>query len=62
MTDCRHQTLDFVGEQKTDDGVNSYYTCKACGTLLVVTPSSKVIGVKGVQAVAHSNKGGLGES
>jgi len=56
MTDCKHQTLEFVGGQKTDEGVNTYYTCKACGTLLVVTPSSQVIGVKGVQSASHSKK------
>ena len=49
MTQCKHESLEFVGEQKTDDGVNSYYTCKACGELLVVTPTRKVIGIPAVQ-------------
>ena len=49
MPACKHVSLEFMGEQKTEEGVNSYYKCKACGTLLVVTPSRRVIGVPGVQ-------------
>lgn len=45
MSACKHDTLEHIGEQKTDDGVNSYYRCKACGTLLVLTPSRKVFGI-----------------
>lgn len=46
MPDCKHESLDFVGEQKTDDGVNTYYKCKACGMLLIMTPARKVIGIR----------------
>ena len=49
MASCRHETLDNVGDQRTDDCVNTYYKCKPCGDLLVVTPSRNVIGIKGVQ-------------
>ena len=49
MAACKHESLEFVGEQKTDDGVNSYYKCKSCGTMLILTPSRKVIGIPGVQ-------------
>ena len=49
MPSCRHESLEFVGDQKTDDGVNSYKRCKACGTLLIMTPSGKLIGVPGVK-------------
>lgn len=52
MPRCKHESLQYVGEQKTDAGVNSYYTCKKCGDLLVMTPSRKVIGIPGV----HSNQ------
>ena len=48
MPSCKHETLEFVGNQKTDDGVNAYYKCKACGTLLIMTPSRKVYGIPGV--------------
>ncbi|HKT22372.1 MAG TPA: hypothetical protein VJR06_07185 [Nitrososphaerales archaeon] len=47
MPGCKHESLEFVGEQKTDDGVNSYYRCKACDALLVVMPSQKVMGIPG---------------
>lgn len=50
MAACRHESLEHIGEQTTDDGVNSYYTCKACGMLLVLTPSKNVVGVPGVDA------------
>ena len=49
MHTCRHESLQFVGEQKTDDGVNTYYNCAACGDLLVVTPAKAVYAVKGVE-------------
>ena len=48
---CKHETLNFIGEQKTDDGVNTYYQCGACGTILVVTPTKQVVGIPGT----HSN-------
>ena len=50
MPACKHESLQYVGEQKTENGVNSYYTCKSCGSLLVMTPSRKVIRVAGTQS------------
>ncbi|MDE1857835.1 MAG: hypothetical protein KGI26_02040 [Thaumarchaeota archaeon] len=47
MTECKHSELEFVGEQKTDDGVNTYFRCKACSEVVVTTPERKVFGVKG---------------
>jgi hypothetical protein len=47
MPGCKHESLEYMGEQKTDDGVNVYRRCKNCGMLLVLTPSGKLIGVKG---------------
>ena len=47
MPSCKHESLEYVGEQKTDEGVNVYRRCKNCGTLLVLTPSGKLIAVKG---------------
>ena len=44
---CRHIELEFVGEQKTESGVNSYYRCKACKDVLVVTPEQKTFAIKG---------------
>jgi hypothetical protein len=46
MADCKHTDLEWVGEQKTEEGVNSYYRCKACSEVLVVTPQRKVFGLK----------------
>ena len=49
MTACKHESIEYIGEQKTDDGVNIYRKCKSCGTLFVLTPVGKVIAVKGVK-------------
>ncbi len=56
MPPCTHKTLEYVGDQKTDEGVNSFYKCKACGILLVVTPARKVIGIPGVEEQSSSEK------
>lgn len=47
MPSCRHPEAELVGEQKTDDGVNVFRHCLSCGEVLVVTPSQKVMAVKG---------------
>jgi hypothetical protein len=62
MPPCRHESIEYVGEQKTDDGVNSYRRCKNCGVLLIMTPSGKLIGVPGVkqdQSASGKGKGKL---
>jgi len=51
MPECRHESLKYVGEQKTDDGVNKYYTCTNCGEVLVVTPANTIIGIPGKKQV-----------
>jgi transcriptional regulator NrdR family protein len=49
MPTCKHESLEYIGEQKTDAGVNIYRKCKSCGTLFVLTPAGKLIAVKGVK-------------
>jgi hypothetical protein len=49
MPACKHESLEYLGEQKTDDGVNTYSRCKDCGSLVVLTPSRTVFSVKGVK-------------
>jgi hypothetical protein len=61
MPTCRHESLEFVGDQKTDDGVNIFYKCTACGDLLVVTHAKAVYGVKGVER-QHASSSGRRES
>jgi hypothetical protein len=55
VADCRHESLKYVGQQTTDEGVNSYYTCNACGEVLVVTPANRVFGVHGKQAASKDS-------
>ena len=62
MPRCRHDSLEYVGEQKTENGVNSYRRCKSCGMLLIMTPSGKLIGVPGAkpgQSPPEGKKGNL---
>ena len=47
MAGCKHTDLEFVGEQKTDNGVNTYFRCKACKEVIIMTPERKVVGIKG---------------
>ncbi|HEY6283605.1 MAG TPA: hypothetical protein VIW22_06745 [Nitrososphaerales archaeon] len=60
MAPCKHETLEYVGDQKTDEGVNSFYKCKACGTLLVVTPARKVIGIPGLEGQSDTRNQSTG--
>ncbi len=39
METCPHANLSYVGDQKTDIGMNVYYKCDSCGCLVVVTPT-----------------------
>jgi len=48
MPTCKHESTEYIGEQKTDDGVNIYRRCKSCGLYLVLLPTGKLIGIKGV--------------
>ncbi len=48
MPDCKHDELAFVGDQKTDNGVNSYFKCRKCGQVIVVTPERKAFALKGM--------------
>jgi len=48
MPTCKHESTEYIGEQKTDDGVNIYRRCKFCGLYLVLLPTGKLIGIKGV--------------
>ncbi len=47
MPGCKHPELEFVGEQKTEGGVNGYFRCRACNEVVVVTPERKTFGIKG---------------
>ncbi len=48
LPECSHESLEFIGEQKTDDGVNVYRRCTNCGSLFVLTPSKKLVRIPGV--------------
>jgi hypothetical protein len=56
MPSCRHESTEYIGEQKTDNGVNIYRRCKSCGVYLVLLPTGKLIGIKGVPKQLTSGK------
>ena len=46
MARCSHGETEFVGEQKTDNGVNTFVRCKSCLAVLIVTPERKVFALE----------------
>jgi len=39
VKDCAHEELEFLGDQKSEEGYNKYYRCTACGYVIVVLAS-----------------------
>ena len=39
--DCSHE-LEFLGEQKTEEGSNKYFRCRVCGDVFVFPPKGDV--------------------
>ena len=58
MPPCAHGSREYIGVEKTDDGVNAYHKCVDCGALLVTLPSKEVVGVPGVRVDHRTNHGG----
>ncbi|MEM0264737.1 MAG: hypothetical protein QXO82_00025 [Candidatus Methanomethylicia archaeon] len=34
---CSHGEVEFLGEQKGEHGVNKYYRCLKCGSILILS-------------------------
>ena len=34
---CRHDKVEFIGEQKGEVGVNKYFKCLRCGSVLILS-------------------------
>jgi len=45
MKRCRHERLEFLGKERSDDSVNMYYLCRVCGGVIVFTKNDKVYSV-----------------
>jgi hypothetical protein len=57
---CKHESLEYLGEQRTDDGVNTYFRCRNCNSMIVTTPERKVFSLEGLKpgmASATEKKG-----
>jgi len=49
MPPCKHESLEYIGEQRTDEGVNTYFRCRKCNNLIITTPERTVFSVEGVK-------------
>ena len=49
MPTCPHKDTEYIGQEKSDDGINVYRKCRACGAVLVVTPTGKTIAIRGIK-------------
>jgi hypothetical protein len=45
MGSCTHGDLEYIGTQKDEAGVNTYFRCRACGSVVVVTPGRNVFAI-----------------
>ncbi len=41
--ECKHVKLRKIGVQSAEGGVNVYYVCEECGSVLVVPPDKSSI-------------------
>lgn len=39
---CAHKQVKFLGEQKGEKGVNRYYRCLECGSVLILSENGIV--------------------
>ncbi|MEM2738218.1 MAG: hypothetical protein QXK93_04465 [Candidatus Bathyarchaeia archaeon] len=47
---CNHDKLVFLGDQKGEKGVNKYFKCLKCGSVLVVSEENVLYVVPGKEA------------
>jgi len=47
---CKHEELEFLGSEKTDEGQNRYMRCKTCSAVIVVTAGGKIVSVRAADA------------
>ncbi len=45
--ECPHEKVEFLGEQKGEDGVNRYYRCLKCGSVLILSEDGVLYEVAG---------------
>lgn len=44
--ECKHTELEFIGEERFEDGVNKYYKCKSCSHVIVFTAGGRMVHIK----------------
>ncbi|MEM2103782.1 MAG: hypothetical protein QW717_02675 [Candidatus Bathyarchaeia archaeon] len=43
--ECSHGEVEFLGEQKGEKGVNRYYKCRKCGSVLILSEEGTLYGI-----------------
>ncbi|RLI14588.1 MAG: hypothetical protein DRO43_03605 [Candidatus Hecatellales archaeon] len=44
---CLHEESEFLGEQKAGRGVNRYFRCRKCNSVIIVSADNIIFEVKG---------------
>lgn len=50
---CSHSEVELLGEQKGDKGVNRYYKCLKCGSVLVLSEDGVLYEVPKKEEAKH---------
>ncbi len=51
---CSHEEIEFLGEQRGESGVNKYYRCLRCGSVLILSEEGTLYEV--VNTMRHSQQ------
>jgi ribosomal protein S26 len=43
---CLHEETEFLGEQKAEKGVNRYFRCKKCGSVIILSEDNIFFEIK----------------
>jgi len=46
---CKHEKVEFLGTERSDRGVNKYFRCLECGSVLVLSEDGVLYEVPGVK-------------
>ncbi|MCS7115664.1 MAG: hypothetical protein RMJ15_03045 [Nitrososphaerota archaeon] len=46
---CSHGEVELLGEERSERGVNKYYKCLKCGSVLVLSEDGTLYEVPGIE-------------
>ncbi|MCS7385265.1 MAG: hypothetical protein NDF55_00800 [archaeon GB-1867-005] len=56
-SECKHARIEFLGIERSESGVNKYFRCLDCGSVLVLSEDGVLYEVPGVK----EKESGLGD-